>query len=90
VTGAVIALALSFPGQALATIRVRIFENGQEVIQSKRTLPDCSHASIHKTCSSESYQVTFPDYSSSDKFYGKMEIVSFSGTVTLTTPTITS
>jgi hypothetical protein len=74
-----------------ATIRVRLFENGQEVVQSKRTLKDCSKASIKKTCSSESHQVTWPDDAKkSEKYYGVMEIVSFSGTVTLKTATISS
>ncbi|XVU24082.1 hypothetical protein ACQPZJ_43735 [Actinoplanes sp. CA-054009] len=74
-----------------ATIRVRLFQNGQEVVQSKRSMPDCSGTtSIRKTCSSESHQVTYPDNSGTQTFYGKIEIVSFSGTVTLTTPTISS
>jgi hypothetical protein len=73
-----------------ATIRVRLFEDGQEVVQSKRTMPDCNSGRLRITCSSESHQVTWPDARASAKYYGKMEIVSFSGKVTLTTPTITS
>jgi len=76
----------------VATIRVRLFENGQEVVQSKRNMPTCSTVNgIKKTCSSESHQVTWPDDpNKSESYYGKIEIVSFTGTVTLTTGTITS
>ncbi len=73
------------------TIRVRIFMNGQEVIQSKKTLKTCKTVNgLKLTCQSDSHQVSFPDDSSNDRFYGRMEITSFSGTVTLTTGTITT
>jgi hypothetical protein len=71
-----------------ATIRVRIFQNGKEIIQSKKTLKDCQHLKAKVTCSSDHHEITYPDYAGTDKFHGQMEIVSFGGTVTLTTPTI--
>jgi hypothetical protein len=74
-----------------ATIRVRLFMNGQEVIQSKKTLATCIKVSgLKVTCSTDSHQVTYPDNSGNQQFYGKIEIVSFSGNATLTTPSITT
>lgn len=73
------------------TIRVRLFMNGQEIVQSKKTSATCNTgSSFPVTCSTDSHQVTYPDYSSTDTFYAKMEIDSFGGNVTLTTGTISS
>jgi hypothetical protein len=75
----------------VTTIRLRIFQDGQEVIQSKKALKSCKTVKGTKwTCATDSFELTFPDYSSSDSFYGKMEISSFGGSVTLTTGAITT
>ncbi|WP_189082853.1 hypothetical protein, partial [Mangrovihabitans endophyticus] len=73
------------------TIRVRLFRNGSEIIQSKKSEKTCKNVGgVAMTCRTDSHSVSYPDYSSSDSFYGKMEIVSFGGTVTLTTGSIVS
>jgi hypothetical protein len=66
-----------------STIKVIIIRNGVEIKNSTFTCPSC----IEKfwTCSSESWQVTYPDYASTDRFKGKMVITSLGGSVTLTT-----
>jgi hypothetical protein len=65
------------------TIKVIIIRNGVEIQNSTRTCPTC----IQKfyTCSTESWQTKYPDYSSTDRFRGKMIITSLGGSVTLTT-----
>ncbi|MCM4083645.1 hypothetical protein [Paractinoplanes hotanensis] len=73
------------------TIRVRLFRNGNEIIQSKKNSATCfTGAGVEWTCSTDSHSVTYPDYSGNDSFYGRIEIVSFSGNSTLTTGSITS
>lgn len=73
------------------TIRVRLFKNGQELLQSKKAVKNCFRFDgVAHSCSSESHQVAFPDDSTSDRYWGKMEIVSFTGRVTLTTKAISS
>jgi hypothetical protein len=73
------------------TIRVKIFRGNQEVIQSKKNVASCKQVGGKWfTCSSDSHQVTYPDATSSNTFYGQMEITSFSGSVTLTTGKITT
>lgn len=75
----------------VTTIRVRLFRNGTEIIQSKKNSATCfAKSGANWTCSTDSHSVTYPDASSSDKFYGRLEIVSFSGNSTVTTGTITS
>jgi hypothetical protein len=66
-----------------STIKVIIIRNGVEIKNSTFTCPSC----IEKfwTCSTESWQVTYPDYASTDRFKGKMVITSLGGSVTLTT-----
>jgi hypothetical protein len=74
-----------------ATIRVKLFVNDQEILQSKKALKTCKTVSgIKWTCHSDSHQVAITDDSGTDRFRGEMQIVSFSGTVTLATPTIRS
>jgi hypothetical protein len=72
-----------------STIRVKIFRNGKEIIQSKKAVPTCTYiGAVRVTCSSDSHQVKYPDYPGKDSFRGEMEIVSVGGTVTLKTSTI--
>jgi hypothetical protein len=70
------------------TIKVIIIRNGVEIKNSTFTCPTC----IQKfwTCSTESWQTVYPDYSSTDRFRGKMIITSLGGSVTLTTGEIST
>ena len=70
-----------------ATIVVMIIRNGTEVIRSYKGLATCYKPF---TCSTESHSVTYPDYSTNDRFRGRIQITSFSGSVTLTTGEITT
>ncbi|MEU8409350.1 hypothetical protein AB0C19_24405 [Micromonospora sp. NPDC048842] len=71
----------------VATIRIIMFRNGDQILQSKKNV---TMGKKPFSIASDSHAITYPDYSSSDNFYGVMEITSLSGYVRLTTGIITS
>lgn len=70
-----------------ATIRVRMYKNGVEILQSLKNVPTGNKPF---TISSDFHAITYPDYSSTDRFKGVIEISSLSGSVKLTTGEITT
>ncbi|MER7894565.1 hypothetical protein ABTX15_32850 [Micromonospora sp. NPDC094482] len=70
-----------------ATITIQIYRNGVSILRSQKEL---AFGTRPLTLSSDFYAITYPDYSSSDRFKGWMQISSLSGSVTLTTGEITT
>ncbi|KIR63360.1 hypothetical protein TK50_21240 [Micromonospora haikouensis] len=70
-----------------ATITLQIYRNGVSILRSQKEL---TFGTRPYTLASDSYSITYPDYSSSDRFKAWMQISSLSGSVTLTTAEITT